>query len=267
MFTVIDDGHGMNWEECQNKYLVIGRDRRKEEGDLSEPYKEIPTRKVMSRKGIGKLAGFGIANYIEVRTIKNGFITHFSMSFREIERNHDDLSTYEPKMFEDDGKETTEPPGTEIKLTELKITKSIQSDSFLRSLTRRFSILSDPNFSIFINDKKISKNEMPFQIRFPKKAYDWNSENIDGVGEVKYWFGFTDNPIKDELARGVVVLCRGKLAQTPWFFDISGGGYSSYGMQYLTGELETDVLDITNGVDLIATHREVFDGTNRQQIY
>ena len=255
IITVLDDGHGMTWEECQNKYLVIGRDRRKETGDLSDKYKDIPRRKIMSRKGIGKLAGFGIANNIEVKTINSGFITHFSMSFREIEKNQDDLSTYEPKMFEDDGKKTIDAPGTEIKLTELKITKSIQMDSFLRSLTRRFSILSDPNFSIFINDDKISKTEMPFQIRIPENANEWTTENIKGVGEVRFWFGFTDNPIKDDLARGVVVFCRGKLAQSPWFFDMSGGGYSSYGMQYLTGEVETDALDITDGVDLIATDR------------
>ncbi|MEK7281310.1 MAG: hypothetical protein AAB037_03025, partial [Chloroflexota bacterium] len=41
----------------------------------------------------------------------------------------------------------------------------------------------------------------------------------------------------------------------PWFFGLSGGVYGQHGMQYLTGEVVADFLDITEGQDLIATDR------------
>ena len=50
-----------------------------------------------------------------------------------------------------------------------------------------------------------------------------------------------------------MVYARGKLAQTPWFFDLSGGVWGQHGMQYLTGEIQADFLD--ESVDLIATDR------------
>lgn len=79
--VVKDDGHGMSFEECNNHYLVVGRDRRDEEGDYSKKYGEVNQRKLMSRKGIGKLSGFGIANRIEVRTVKDGLVTHFALDY------------------------------------------------------------------------------------------------------------------------------------------------------------------------------------------
>src|SRR5438105_845805 len=50
---VVDDGRGMTWDEVQKAYLVVGRDRRKTDGD-----KTPSGRLVMGRKGLGKLAGF-----------------------------------------------------------------------------------------------------------------------------------------------------------------------------------------------------------------
>ncbi|MFZ1937341.1 MAG: hypothetical protein WAU84_26680, partial [Thermoguttaceae bacterium] len=46
-------------------------------------------------------------------------------------------------------------------------------------------------------------------------------------------------------------------AQTPWFFDLSGGVWGQHGMQYLTGEVQADFLD--EDIDLVATDR----GTSR----
>src|ERR1700680_4124810 len=78
--SVSDDGIGMTWEDCQKLYLQIGRDRRADAG------KQLTKRgrRIMGRKGIGKLAGFGIAHTVEVKTVKDGHLTHFSMDFNEI---------------------------------------------------------------------------------------------------------------------------------------------------------------------------------------
>ena len=65
---VKDDGHGMSYEECNSLYLFVGRDRRGQQNGWTKEYNELPSRKVQGRKGIGKLAGFGIANLIAVRS-------------------------------------------------------------------------------------------------------------------------------------------------------------------------------------------------------
>ena len=52
VIEVRDNGLGMSFADCDTKYLVIGRDRRKELGDIVEG---STTRRPIGRKGIGKL--------------------------------------------------------------------------------------------------------------------------------------------------------------------------------------------------------------------
>lgn len=61
----------MNWTDCDDKYLVIGRNRRVAENRD----KSNGGRPLMAHKGLGKLAGFGIANIFEVKTVKNKKLT------------------------------------------------------------------------------------------------------------------------------------------------------------------------------------------------
>jgi hypothetical protein len=253
--VVKDDGHGMSFEECNEHYLVVGRDRRKEEGDLSKPYGGRPRRRLMSRKGIGKLAGFGIANRIDIRTVRDGRVTHFAMDYDAMTRSGKFVDEYEPELLKDDGETTGEPDGTRILLTEMKITRAIPEEQFRSSLARRFTVLEDEHFRVHVNGEELRREEQPFQFRYPPGKGDWNEDEITGVGTIQWWFGFRKEPIPDEDARGIVVLARGKLAQAPWFFGLSGGVYGQHGMQYMTGEVQADFLDVTDGPDLIATDR------------
>ena len=61
---VEDDGSGMTPQELQDFYLVVGKERRTDpkRGDKSKIYK----RAVMGRKGVGKLAPFGVCRFVEV---------------------------------------------------------------------------------------------------------------------------------------------------------------------------------------------------------
>lgn len=252
---VIDNGTGMSFEECQERYLRIGLDRRRLDGDTTKAFNGIQPRRLMSRKGIGKLAGFGIANRMEVRTVKSGSVTHFALDFDAIQRSEEDLQTYNVEILKEDNTTSAEPDGTKIALRQLKLSRAVPADLFSKSLAKRFSILSDPNFSVKLNDHPITKDELDFEFRIPSSTGSFVTENVAGVGTVKYWFGFTAQPIKDELARGITVFSRGKLAQSPWYFELASGGNQSYGLQYLTGEIESESIDKSDGVDLIATDR------------
>ncbi len=252
--AVTDDGHGMTYDECNDHYLHVGRDRRGRQAGRTEPYNDLEPRRVQGRKGIGKLAAFGIADRIGVRTVKNREIAHFALDYSELTRSTDfaDSAGYTPEPLQDDGQPTDEVPGTAIILSRLKITRRIDANEFKRSIARRLLVLDD-SFRVYVNDSLVSRDEIPFQFRMPENAGSWETCRLPNGNSLKWWAGFCKNTISAEEMRGFVVYVRGKLAQTPWFFDLSGGVWGQHGMQYLTGEIRADYLD--DHRDLIATDR------------
>lgn len=252
--VVKDDGHGMSFEECNELYLLVGRDRRSGQSEWTKPYSGVSPRKVQGRKGIGKLAGFGIAKGIEIRSVKEKEIAHFALDYEELTMSAKfaDTDGYTPDTLSDDGDNTTENPNTVITLSRLKISRTIKEEQFKRSIARRLLVL-DQNFTVHVNGTPISRQEIPFQFRFPENPNTWEEATFDNGQHIQWWAGFCKDPISDEEQRGFVVYARGKLAQMPWFFDLSGGVWGQHGMQYFTGEIQADFLDERE--DLIATDR------------
>jgi len=251
---VKDDGHGMAFDECNDHYLHVGRDRRADQPGHTEPYNGLDSRRVQGRKGIGKLAAFGIANRIRVRTVKKAELAHFALDYSRLTSSSDfaDSVGYAPEILSDDGQSIDETPGTTIVLNDLKITRRIAIAEFKRSIARRLLVLDD-SFCVHVNDSPISRSEIPFQFRIPENTGDWEVHELPDGSIVKWWAGFCEKTISEEERRGFVVYVRGKLAQVPWFFDLSGGVWGQHGMQYLTGEIQADHLD--DHRDLIATDR------------
>ena len=114
----------------------------------------------------------------------------------------------------------------------------------------RFAVLSD-KFRVHLNGAALTKEDIEFQFRFPTEGL--GADEVPGAGTIRWWVGFTKKPIPDDEARGISILARGKLAQAPFYFDLSGGAHGQHGMQYMTGEVHADFLD--DAVDLIATDR------------
>ena len=211
-------------------------------------------RKVQGRKGIGKLAGFGIADLIEVRSVSKQKIQHFAWDYDKLTKNSNlaDTAGYEADTLSDDGKSTADGNGTTITLSRLKISRAINEEQFKQSLARRLLVL-DQSFTVHVNETPISRQEIPFQFRFPENTGDWATAELSNGQEIQWWAGFCKDTIPEEEQRGFVVYVRGKLAQAPWFFDLSGGVWGQHGMQYLTGEIRADFLDERE--DLISTDR------------
>lgn len=252
--VVKDDGHGMTYDECNSLYLSVGMNRRSNVGEWTRAYRGLSPRKVQGRKGIGKLAGFGIADRIDIRTVRSKEISHFALDFPTLTKSSSfaDTQGYTPEVLHDDGMSTKETPGTTVALSQLKIKRVVDENQFKRGLARRLVIL-DQSFTVHVNGKAISRDEIPFQFRFPPNPGTWETARLSNGEEIQWWAGFCKDTIPDEEQRGFVVYVRGKLAQTPWFFDLSGGVWGQHGMQYLTGEVKADFLD--ESVDLIATDR------------
>ena len=149
--TITDNGMGMDLDDINKKYLFVGYERRKgKAGELTPK-----GRRVMGRKGIGKLSLFSIANIVRVETIKeaeknkkaekHGLV----MSVKSIEEhiNEEKPGPYKPDPLSEDDI-TLDKKGTRIVLTGLKrrVTQS-SATALQKRLARRFSVIGTDDFN------------------------------------------------------------------------------------------------------------------------
>ena len=126
-----DDGNGMTLKDINDRFLLVGFQKR-DENKLSEKYK----REVMGRNGIGKLSLFSIAENIEIHTVKNGEKNGFVLNKNEIEKQISKTEEYHPDDVPVSKIEITK--GTTIIIT--NIYKNVNhTEAFLKKrLARRF---------------------------------------------------------------------------------------------------------------------------------
>lgn len=277
---VLDDGSGMTYEEARKHYLIVGRNRRLGDGG-ERTERSTGGRPLHGRKGIGKLAAFGTAGYLECVTVRNGETTAFGIDYdklRTFDPNKDYpveiLDDFDPLLNPDDGEPLTH--GTRVRLTRLKAKRKTGETAFRKSMERRFAL--DANeMSVSINETQLQRFDTPLEIRFPRDGSPaggsvtvdddgWAHQDIsypteddpDGTREVRWWIGFTKTPIPDEDIRGVSILARGKLAQRPFMFERALGTTGQLGQEYLVGEVAADWLDhgVEADEDLIQSNRD-----------
>jgi hypothetical protein len=152
VIEVNDNGIGMTPEEVNEFYLVVGKERRVDpkRGDTSRKFK----RKVMGRKGVGKIAPFGVCQKIEVLTaggdlIKQedqnhkehtGYVTaHFILDRAGIVTDTD--SPYYPEIGNLDGS-LSKKTGTWLKLHIFDRRRVPKIEDFERQLAQRFGVPS-----------------------------------------------------------------------------------------------------------------------------
>lgn len=243
---VRDFGEGMTFDELNEYYLKIGYERRKGGRE-----KTASGRLVMGRKGIGKLAGFGIAEDIVLQSVKDKHLVSFTLNYNTL-KSLEEIQDFEFEPEIDEPSE--EQNGVTVILKNLTLTRNINIGSFRTSLSRRFALNTD-EMEININGVLMSKENLDLELRFPEGEGGWASESIPDYGDVRYWFGFMNDTIKDKELRGVSVFARERVAQfTPFFFNLSGGITGQVGLEYLTGQVKAENIDAE--VDHIATPRQ-----------
>ncbi len=241
---VKDFGYGMTFNELNDYYLNIGYERRKIRGERT-----AEKRLVMGRKGIGKLAGFGIAEDIILKSVKDENLVQFTLKYSTL-INLDAIGNYEfnPEVDEP----SNEPSGVTVIFKNLNLKRNISIESFRNSMARRFALGTD-EMKVFVNGIALSKESLDFDFRIPQDG--WQTENINGFGNINYWFGFLRETIKDAELRGISVFARKRVAQfTPFHFNLTGGFNGQLGLEYLTGQVKAETLDEKN--DFIATDRQ-----------
>ena len=283
--VIEDDGEGLSRKEINERYLLVGYQRRDDRGDLTPS-----GRLVMGRKGIGKLSLFSIAEVVDVFTVKNGTKSALRLKLSEIK-----------KIIEKGGGEAEYKPtplatksidfdqGTRIVLSSLSKRVSSLTERGLRTrLARRFSIISEESdFAIDVNGEAVSFADRDY---FHKLEYVWwygaadetyehlcsgvqagRSESRAGAltvhageadeeeYEIEGWIGTARHP-KDlidehENLNKIMILSRGKLAQEDVLGDFNDGRVFT---KYLIGEIQADFLDSTDGEDIATSSRQRF---------
>lgn len=259
--TVIDDGIGMGHEDLNKSFLVIGRNRRIAEGTgVSEGKK----RKVTGKKGLGKLAVFGIANTIKVYSVKEGVKNAFSINYDEMKAQNE--TEYNPKIICENEK-VDEKNGTIIKIREIKQNKIMNIDELAYNLSRRFSFY-DKDFKVkLINEDSGEEKDITKSIYFDnlEKEFEWKfpedfSNEINTIDEFrrlnehgiigKIYTKSTPLMKKD---CGFLLYVRNKLASENVFFDDrANDSFNSY----VTGFFNIDFIDDSNEEDYISTARQ-----------
>ncbi|MEO6734403.1 MAG: ATP-binding protein [Ferruginibacter sp.] len=255
---IADDGHGMTFSEINAKFLKIGRNRRRSvNNNLDNQKTDSGNRFAIGKKGIGKLSFFGISKTIQVSTIKNRKENVFILDWEKlIGSGHD----YKPEILFQD-RETIQPPGTTIELTNIKRKSPFDPHNIAYNLAKTFSIFNENDFNVTIQhndiqeERIIVKNELKFQNIETEFRWDFPlSENVGFEYENSRRIKGSIISGKETVPaamKGISLFSRGKLVNEPEFFDEKA---TSFGYSYLTGWLDIDFVDDWNK-DVISTNR------------
>lgn len=249
--AVVDKGIGMSFDEINENFLRIGRKRRESDNGLSTNGK----RKVTGRKGLGKLAFFGIGDTIQIITKKNGNCVTFSMNWNDI--IHSKTPNYEPQYTIETCDSYDQ--GTTIILTNLKRKTAFDAEGLANSLARLFDFFDDDFIAdITLNNYKPIPIDKSLRYRNIDAQFTWKIPTVIKDKEhylyKKHIIGellATEKPLKPGL-RGITLYAHGRMVNAPEFFGV---GESSHFYSYLTGWLDVDFVDEQED-DFISTDRQ-----------
>lgn len=241
-----DNGSGMDEEGIREGYMLLGADTKRKIKKTAK-FGRLP----IGNKGIGKLAGLGIANKISVTTVKNGKEYSFSIDREELKK----VKTLEDAVFDDFiVKDADKPNGTLVALGKIFTHVKIDVENLKGNLAR--DLPYDGSFKIFVNRQLCTRKDIPAKRKIPIDMM------ISGCGPIKGEIimakkSFTSVPA------GVVTTVRGRAVGKPSLFDIYKSKHRFYHSlaQLITGTVEVSSFDPEEGQDerpVIQTDREGF---------
>jgi histidine kinase/DNA gyrase B/HSP90-like ATPase len=271
--SVFDNGSGMAPDDIREDYLVIGKPKRRKLGKRYE----------MGRKGIGKLAPFGIAHVVDVVTVTATSATWLRLQLSKLlgkgaSKAASEITSYEPDIILDAASLSGLPEnedktgavrefsdfldggtGTLILLTDLSLLRAVPPSGIKEGMGRRFTVTLDrPDFNVSVNGESITAAvSLPeFDFRIPESGF--TTESVGGK-DVRYWAGFVKTAAWPSDEAGVGVYAHGKIAQDrPFTFGVKGREIHT---RYMYAVVEADFLD-EMPEDVISTDRSSIDWDN-----
>lgn len=273
---ICDDGIGMTKDDINEKYLRVGYRRRDKEGALTPEKK----RKVMGRKGIGKLSLFSIAGMIrvETRSEKAGavaLVIDVDELRTHIKKGHE---SYHPTQVDPQYQDLMSRRGTVIELSRLRQDRLKETcpETLRRRLARRFSVVGSRDFRVWVNGTEVTANDRD-DLKFAQYLWIFDGTTVEekvakGLAKVfamparangwpeawriQGWIATVDRPKQLATSEGnlnsIVVLSRGRLVDEDILPRITNAELYT---KYVAGQIEADFLD-DEGEDIVTSDRQ-----------
>lgn len=272
-----DDGVGMNLEDVNDRFLLVGYRRQREFGAKSKNGK----REVMGRKGIGKLSLFGVADVIDVYTSDGSEQHSLRLDANAIRRAIDGKEEdYHPAKIPWEG--DAFPHGTRLILRELR-RDVVRSRRWLRQrVARRFSVIEESSqFSVIVDGSPLTPDDRGYfrfvddiwyygersqrystlalranlrEKRVEKFAFEQREYEVTGwIGSVRET---KDLIIGEDDANAITLFVRGKAAKEDILPETGNNGVFT---SYLVGEIHADFLGDPEQKDIATTSRQDFN--------
>ncbi len=247
--VVVDNGTGMSFDEVNEHFLKIGRNRREQSQESG------CDRTATGKKGLGKLALFGLGNKITIITRKDGVEVEFILDYNEIKEwdNGDYTPSY--KLTE-----TTEPNGTTLKLEQLNRVTGFPVENYAISISKLFNFKA-PDFELYISLNDLEPILVDNKLKYDniKAEFKWDYNEISSLTDSEYSYKeqisgellTTEKPLIPG-SRGITLFSNGRMVNAQEFF---GAIESSHFFSYATGWLDVDFIDDMDE-DLISTDRQ-----------
>jgi hypothetical protein len=261
--VVVDDGQGMTPSEAQDFYMNVGGDRRTRPKDGNRT-RDL-NRQVMGRKGIGKLAPFGICRQIEVVSAggepdEHGYLTsHFILNYEKIVRDEDGDVPLDTGSRD---RTRSSKRGTTVYLRQFLPKRVPDRDTFHRQLARRFGRLE--TFDIQIRNLRDTNSVLERLAEFSVPIMPGTEIRLEGrpviTGNgdklpVSGLIGMAKESYRNPEMAGVRIYARNKIVGTTRDFGRSAGFTGEFmARSYLVGEIHADWLD--DDEDLVRTDRQ-----------
>ena len=246
-----DNGEGMDERDIREGYMFLGSGQKR-----VSKYTAIFHRLPIGNKGIGKLAGFGIAKRIEVRTVKNGKAFEFTLDRDELESAETmgklkesilDRASMQLKEFD----VRNEPNGTTVTLRKLRPEcGKIDIDKVRAHLAHELPLGKD--FKVIVNKRPCEPKDIPARRKIVVDSTDPICGHI--VGEVLVATKMLNRP-------GVFTTVRGRVVGDPSLFGLSPTSFTYHVGDLIAGSVEVsdfDPEDKADDVPVIKTDREGF---------
>lgn len=265
LIIIEDAGHGMAREDLQSKFLIAGRRRLEEVNENGRSPKDRP---LMGRKGLGKLAGFGVAKRIEVVSRKAGeaHATKIVMEYDELikKRDTNEVEVQEERLDDGGG---LEPSGTRIILSMLLYDPlRSRAETIEQELAEHFDLITPEEFQITLNQEPIKLKHRtiafawPLPDECPVHEFVEHTLEREGGGPISFEYRLRFTGDREALPggrRGVRVYVNKRLAAAP---SLLGADTNMHGFRM------TDYLDGIVHADFIALEKADYIATDRQTL-
>lgn len=245
--VVEDDGSGMNDDSIADQYMVLASGHKRREA-RTPLLRRLP----IGAKGIGKLAGLGIAKRIEVETWRDGLLHSYAIDREEMERTERAGAAREAMLDRAHIPVTTthtKRPGSGTRVTLRKLRPEARFDpKKVREHLAQELPLGD-TFRVMVDGEWVSKAEVKGR-RIPIHHVHPVCGLIDGHLVIA---------AQAQKVPGILTTVRGRAVGGPSFYGMTLSNRRYHSHERITGQVEVGGLDPDDGTPTaIKTDREGF---------